>query len=225
MTTEKRPAILIFDYDGTLHDCAKIYIPAFRKTYERLVSEGLAEKRQFTDRQISSWLGYSPKEMWETFLPSLSPEQATNSSQQIGQEMLTAIEKGQARLYEGCEEVLKCLRDEGYLLLFLSNCKRAYMDLHRHYFHLDRFFSGYYCGEDYGYKPKYEIFRQIESDFPGSPGSYAIIGDRFHDMEIAEKHRLKAIGCVYGYGNPEELTYASAAIQDIRQLPNVLSQL
>ena len=220
MKTERTSSILLFDYDGTLHDCSKIYIPAFRKVYETLEKKGIAEKREFTDRQISSWLGYSPEEMWKTFFPSLSPVQAENSSSLIGREMLRSVQEGRACLYDGTEDVLKLLRKKGYLLLFLSNCKRDYMDLHRNHFCLDRFFTAYYCGEDFGYKPKYEIFRQIQADFPGT---YVIIGDRFHDMEIAQKHNLKAVGCAYGYGNIEELSCADAIIQNIRQLPESLN--
>ena len=54
---------LLFDYDGTLHDTAHIYIPAFRLAYRTLVERGLAPSQDFTDEEIKSWLGYSPKEM------------------------------------------------------------------------------------------------------------------------------------------------------------------
>ena len=60
---------LLFDYDGTLHDTAHIYIPAFRLAYRTLVERGLAPDQDFTDEEIKSWLGYSPKEMWTALLP------------------------------------------------------------------------------------------------------------------------------------------------------------
>ena len=50
---------LIFDYDGTLHETMRIYGPAFRKNYENLVSRGLAPAREFSDAEISGWLGFT----------------------------------------------------------------------------------------------------------------------------------------------------------------------
>ena len=222
MTQYTNPVYLIFDYDGTLHDCSKIYNPAFRHVYGILVQKGLVENRDLTEQEINRWLGYSPVEMWRSFLPSLPPEQTAVFSRQIGDEMLHAVQNGLASLYDGTEDVLQKLCEQNFRLLFLSNCKRAYMDCHRSYFRLDRFFSGYYCGEDYHYIAKYQIFHQIRNEFPGS---HIVIGDRFHDMEIAEKHHLKSIGCAYGYGTPEELSGANAVITDIRQLPDTIRQL
>ena len=215
----KNQTYLIFDYDGTLHNTARIYIPAFRLAYEDLKARGLAEDRAVTDEEISSWLGYSPKDMWTTFLPDLTWEQMAHSSAIVTESMVHSVESGKASLFPGTEETLASLVNDDYKLLFLSNCKHAYMEQHRRSFRLDRFFTDYYCTEDFDYAPKYEIFETIRKDYPGS---YVIIGDRFHDIETAEKHGLPAIGCAYGYGSREELAYAAAIIDDIRQLPDAL---
>lgn len=213
---------LIFDYDGTLHNTAKIYVPAFRKAYEFLTSQGMVKDRTFTDEEISSWLGYSPKDMWTTFLPDLTWEQLRAPSAMITGELLQQIATGKARLFDGTLDVLQALVHDGYKLLYLSNCTHDYMEQHRKTFGLDRFFTAYYCTEDYDYAPKYEIFESIQKDYPGN---YAVIGDRFHDIETAEKHGLPAIGCAYGYGSRDELAYASVIIDDIRQLPDALQAL
>lgn len=36
---------LLFDYDGTLHDCIRIYDPAFWLAYRYLVASGYAPER------------------------------------------------------------------------------------------------------------------------------------------------------------------------------------
>lgn len=197
---------LVFDYDGTLHDCMKIYAPAFRRMYDHMVSQGWAEDRTFTDRDISRWLGFPAKEMWEGFAPHLAPEKQAVCSRMIGEHMLAQIAQGHARLYPGIPEVLFQLKESGFRLIFLSNCKHAYMQAHREHFQLDRFFSGFYCGEDHGWKRKVEIFLTIKQHFDGD---FVIIGDRLQDMEIAQQHNLPAIGCGYGYGTPEELSKAN----------------
>ena len=54
MTQYTNPVYLIFDYDGTLHDCSKIYNPAFRHVYGILVQKGLVENRDLTEQEIMS---------------------------------------------------------------------------------------------------------------------------------------------------------------------------
>ena len=67
--------IVIFDYDGTLHNCAIVYKTAFLKVYDQLVQDGLAQPRMFRDEEISQWLGYSATDMWNAFMPQLNAEQ------------------------------------------------------------------------------------------------------------------------------------------------------
>jgi len=117
--------------------------------------------------------------------------------------------------------VLKDLRDAGHTLLLLSNCQTAYLEEHKRYFHLDRFFATCYCAEPFQYAPKWKIFETIWAEHPGD---YVVIGDRTHDLEIARRNGLPAIGAAYGYGTPEELEGATV-IGDIMQLPGVLGNL
>ena len=44
---------LIFDYDGTLHNCLKIYAPSFRKAFAWLTDNGYAEAKSYTDEEIA----------------------------------------------------------------------------------------------------------------------------------------------------------------------------
>ena len=58
-----------------------------------------------------------------------------------------------------------------------------------------------------------------------TPGKYIVVGDRFHDMELAKHHHLPSIGCLYGYGSDGELDCADYQIQNITELPSVLEKL
>jgi phosphoglycolate phosphatase len=206
---------LLFDYDGTLHNSIKIYAPAFRSAYNYLVENGFADSKKFTDHAISYWLGFTADDMWKSFLPNLPNKEKQNCSAIISSEMISLILKGKAELYPQTEYVLQKLKDFGYNLIFLSNCKHSYMDEHIRQFRLDRFFSAFYCSEDFGFIPKHEIFYTIKANFPGN---YIIIGDRFHDMEIAEMHKLQSVGCLYGYGTPTELQYATFRIEKLSDI-------
>ena len=208
---------LLFDYDGTLHETMKIYGPAFRLACANLAARGFLQPRDYTDAEISYWLGFSTPEMWRRFLPELPPPEKERSSRMVGGEMLRLVCAGQAALYPQAEETLTALRERGHTLLLLSNCRRAYLESHVQAFGLDRFFSACYCCEEFGDIPKYDIFPLIRAQ---RPGDYVVIGDRVFDLEIAEKHGLPSVGCLYGYGNAEEL---SAATYRIASLPELLT--
>ncbi|MDD5952243.1 MAG: HAD family hydrolase [Oscillospiraceae bacterium] len=222
MDKTQQDTVLIFDYDGTLNNSGLIYVPAFRNMYERMVRDGMAESRNWEAGEITRFLGYSAVEMWLEFMPDISRDVMTHYSQGLGEEMLSMIESGQAQWYDGAEQTLSSLRQQGYRMAVLSNCRRRYLEANRKAFAMDRFFDGYYDCESYNFAPKTEIFREIQKELPAK--TYWVIGDRRHDMEVATTHHLPSVGCLYGYGKPEELDIADWKIQDIRELPAVLSK-
>ncbi|WP_036931689.1 HAD family hydrolase [Proteocatella sphenisci] len=210
---------IIFDYDGTLHESIRIYAPAFQRAYEFLVQRGLAPEKEWNYSEIGRWLGYTSKDMWNAFMPGLDEELKQRCSTIIGQTMLEFTGQGKAQLYDGSLETLETLKNRGHKLIFLSNCKTQYMEAHKREFGLDRYFEGFYCTHQYNFAPKHEIFSHILAQHPGT---YTVIGDRFQDIEIAQRHGLVSIGCTYGYGELDELRNADFRISDIRELSDIL---
>lgn len=210
---------IIFDYDGTIHNSARIYTKAFRRVYNQMVEDGCAPYREFSDSEITVWLGYTAKEMWDRFMPDLADEKKQCYSAEIGRIMTECIRNGEAELYDGAMETLRYLKNQGYYILYLSNCGHDYMNLHAECFGLDEIFDHMYCSGGYGNLPKYEIFQSIQKDFPGP---YMMVGDRFHDMEVAEKCGIRSAGCAYGFGTSKELECADVILEDIRDLKKIL---
>ena len=104
---------IIFDYDGTLHNSIKIYKPAFMTAYDYLVDNGYAKKREFSDQEISKFLGLSAKDMWNTFIPNLPKCEKEKCSSIIGESMIKYISEGKAQLYNGVIETLNKLNEYG----------------------------------------------------------------------------------------------------------------
>ncbi|KMT20999.1 HAD family hydrolase [Clostridium cylindrosporum] len=210
---------IIFDYDGTLHNSIKIYSPAFREAYKYLVKKGYAKHREWKDDEISIWLGYSSKDMWNNFMPELPQGEKEKCSSIIGSYMIECMANSLAELYDGSIEILEYLKQKGYNLIFLSNCKIKYMDEHRRIFKLDKYFNDFYCTEEFDFKPKYEIFNRIKEKYLGD---FIVVGDRDVDIELAKTHGLYSIGCTYGFGSLEELKSADVKIDSILEIKDIL---
>jgi phosphoglycolate phosphatase len=208
---------IFFDYDGTLHNSIKIYASAFKKAYDYLVEENLAEKRTWTDEEIGYWLGFNPKEMWESFMPDLEESKRQKCSKIIGSEMKTLIEQGKGQLYDGTLETLAYLKERGYRLVFISNCNTYYMNTHNKLFELHKYFENFVCSEEYKFIPKHEILTKIIDNYPQE---MVIVGDRGKDIEAGIKNDIYTIGCSYGYAQSGELDEVDLLIDDITELKN-----
>ncbi len=213
---------VFFDYDGTLHDSMAIYGPAFRAAYAWLVEEGHMPPREFTDEWISQWLGWTTENMWTTFAPDLAEPIWRHAAKIVGREMDRLTEEGVARLFDDVPELLEELKAEGYQLAFLSNCRTDYMNVHRKVFGLDRLFDAYYWAEGYGDIPKWKIYQQVSSRhaFP-----QIMVGDRFHDMEVAEKAGIPFVGCAYGFGAEGELAGATVVVDAPKEIPDTIMEV
>lgn len=215
-------ANLIFDYDGTLHQSMLTYAPAFRATCKMLEDMGYMPVKEYTDDEISYWLGFNSTDMWNNFLPDVPADIKEKARIFLGQDMGQRIENGEGALYPNAEKVLAELKSQGHTLIFLSNCRVKYMERHSRVFELHRFFDFFYCCEEFDFIPKYQIFRLFSLQHKGK---FVVIGDRFHDIETAVKNGLKSIGCRYGYGSPEELSVADIIVDDITEIPEAVKKL
>lgn len=215
-------ANLIFDYDGTIHNSMLTYAPAFRDTMEWLSDSGYIAHRDYTDDEISCWLGFNSTDMWQSFHPELAPDIREKARLMLGKDMAERIDRGEGALYDGAEEMLSSLKKSGFTLIFLSNCRFHYLERHKRVFGLDRFFDYFYCCEAFDFIPKYEIFRKFSANHTGS---FTVIGDRFHDIETAVRNGLSSIGCAYGFGSHDELSEADIIVDNIRDIPAAAEKL
>ena len=91
--------------------------------------------------EIAGWLGLNSKEMWNTFLPELDQSYKEQASRMVGDLMVRQIRKHKAVWYPGAEEMLTALKNRGYHLVILSNCKASYREAHWKEFGMERWFD------------------------------------------------------------------------------------
>lgn len=209
---------LIFDFDGTIHKSENIYIKAFRETEKEVLENNLVDKK-ITDEKIKSFIGISPKKMWNDYLPNLPEDQINYFSNKIGELMITYTENQYGRLYDYSSSVLKNLIKKGYQLIILSNCKIKYLEAMKKAYKLDEYFIDYFTAEEYHYLQKYEIYKIIKKKYPGE---HIMIGDKESDILVGVKNNIKTIGCLYGYGSTLELQRSTTTITNLKDLSIIL---
>ena len=60
---------------------------------------------------------------------------------------------------------------------------------------------------------------------PGLMSIIVMVGDRFHDGEVAMKANIPFIGCTYGFGDDEELAMASACVSAPKDIPSAVREV
>lgn len=210
---------LIFDYDGTIHDTLRIYEPAFRGAFAWLVENGYTKDFPVSRERIASWLGINSRDMWNSFLPQLPEEIKERASIMVGASMAERVRAGEASWYPGAEEMLDALKARGCRMVILSNCRISYRKAHWETFSMGRWFEKFYDCESWDFAPKTEIVKEIMKEFPGP---YVVIGDRKGDLDCAKVCGGRAIGCLYGFGTPEELTEADVLAKDVSDIEKLV---
>ena len=213
---------IVFDFDGTLHDSMYIYRIALRRGYNWLVEQGIASERDFSDSYIAANIGLTVQDAWERMCPDLPWSVTSEAAKRVGDTMHELIYDGTARLYPGVPQMLAELKETGHELVFLSNCRNEYRDAVRQSFGFDQWFNHYYTAEQFNEAPKEQFFEVVRAEVPGP---YIIVGDRDKDLLLAKAHDLPFIGCLYGYGNEDELRGATCLVNSPPEIVDAIAAI
>lgn len=162
---------------------------------------------------------------YDTLKKFLGPPLVVSFMEYIGVDMLTA-EKMTAKyrelysdnamyileLFDGIEDMLKKLRENGVSLAIASSKPQMYLDKLLDHLKIADYFNAV-CGEtpdDKGNGKKWLILKACEILGVRSKDDIIMIGDRRFDIEGAKEAGIKSIGVTFGFGEREELEKAGA---------------
>lgn len=189
---------ILFDLDGTLSESA----PGIRYSLEKT-----CEELNFTGVDFSDYTKYIGPPLVSTFKNICKfPDEIYDEAYDIY--MRHYAEKGifMNKPYDGIEDVLTKLKDEGYKLAVCSskleeNSKKV-VDI----IGLTKYFDAI-CGSnrDSTRKDKKDLIPYAVEKLGGKIDEAVMIGDTYFDAKGAELCAVDFIACGFGYGNTGEM--------------------
>lgn len=116
------------------------------------------------------------------------------------------------RVYDGIEDVLKTLKNNGKTLIVATSKPEVHAKIILEHFGLDKYFN-FIGGADLEETrvKKADVIRYTLKEAGINDFSKVImVGDREHDILGGKENNLKTIGVLYGFGDVVELTQARA---------------
>lgn len=208
------PHAFLFDLDGTLLDSRRAVIDAvaagLRRAYDRCGLPAADPDRAL----IADCMGLPTDQYFRrafpeaTVPPALRDAFARAFAAATAEEEVAALARGETSLYPGVEEALAELKRRGHPLLLFSNAGAAYfravVDAHR----LDRFFAASLCLEEAWERDPAADKTAMVLGLATDPARTVVVGDREGDVAAGRAAGARTVGCLYGFGDREELRAA-----------------
>jgi len=213
--------VAIFDMDGTLARNDDLAVKAAEDGLRRYYASRGERPLIPAAEEILGLVGLPAEEYFAGLVPPERRGDLPAIMHFVQSCEVARLQAGEGRMYSGVAEILEELRGAGWRLGLASNCMRGYLDGNLDHLLERDWFEVSLCLDDH--PTKIENVRHALSVLGGGPG--VMVGDRASDLEAGRASRLTTIGCLYGYGGPDEVANADLLIRSLDELPAVLSNL
>lgn len=214
-----KPALVLFDLDGTLVDSRPGIVHSLRETLA-LHSVSLEPDHDFT------WcIGASLWKIFEHYLGTADQHVLSGAVAQY-RHIYRDGPMFEYDIYDGVIDALSAIKSDGARICIATAKAHEYareiIDVSKLAPFVDHVYGSELDGRNVD---KRDLLRLVISSEHAEPERAVMIGDRHHDIDGALANGIHAIGVLYGYGEADELRHAHACIAHARDLPGVLTSL
>jgi phosphoglycolate phosphatase len=183
--------LFIFDWDGTLCNSTGKIVRSMQLASHKL------DMPRLEDAQVLNIIGLGLPEAVNQLYPQATQLEAQKLCETYAHFFLHDDSVGMA-LFEGVEETLHYLRDEGYRLTIATGKSRRGLERVLSDLKLKDFFHGSRCADETSSKPNPQMLLEILTEFRQSPEEAVMVGDTEYDMEMARRLEMPKIAVSYG---------------------------
>jgi phosphoglycolate phosphatase len=182
--------LLVFDWDGTLMDSASAIANSIRSACSdlSLPVPSEADARYVIGLGLHDALGRLVPELPSSGYPALLERYRLHFLR----------EERVVTLFGGATQMLKLLRDAGFLLAVATGKSRRGLDRALQATGLAGAFDATRCADESFSKPHPGMLLWLLEELDVSPARALMIGDTSHDMEMAAAAQVQRLGVAYG---------------------------
>ncbi len=199
----KRYQYILFDLDGTITDPG---LGITNSVMYALNKFGISDKRE----NLYKFIGPPLAQSFQTYYGF--DEKKAKLGIQYYREYYTVDGIFENIVYDGVEEILKSLRQDGRTILMATSKPEKFANQILEHFHLSSYFD-FVAGAtmDESRVTKADVISYAIENFGITNLNEALmVGDREHDILGAKAVGIDSMGVLYGYGSREELEKAGA---------------
>ncbi|MBV36462.1 MAG: HAD family hydrolase [Rickettsiales bacterium] len=210
MLTLETP-LIVFDWDGTLMDSTGRIVSAMQTTARNL------QLPVPSDDEVRSIIGLSLSNCYRQLFPEV------DDHDWITEEYRHQYVDGDntpSPVFEGVEEVLTSLKEQGYYLTVATGKARHGLDRVLDESKLRHFFDKTIASDESNSKPDPAMLHTLMKHFALKPEQTVMVGDTTHDLKMAQNAGTHGVAVTYGAHSVDSLKKHApiAIIDDIRQL-------
>lgn len=213
--------VVLFDLDGTLTDSREGICKSVQYAFIKLGRPAPALQ------ELECFIGPPLKTSFREFYGIVGEE--ADRAVAFYRERYSDVGKYENIPYEGITDLLKCLREAGYILSVASSKPELYVEDILKHFDLYQYFH-YVVGSDMegkrGEKEDVieEAFRRMDLDEEQRKVQAVMVGDRHFDINGAKFFGIDSVGVTYGFAKDNELVEAGATyvVDTVAQLQELL---
>ena len=206
MLNKKNGKLLLFDYDGTLVDSAKMIIEGTIEAFNRC---GLVIPEP---EEIQAGIGQKLDIAIKSYLPL---EHKGTLDEVIRQYRQWYVEKDLEGkqfepLFEDVKPVLEILHQDGWNLGIATNKSLRGLSRGLQHHKIERFFSIIMTTDNFTPKPNKAMAMHALKKLKVKNSDAFMIGDTIHDIKMGKNAQINTIGVTWGYNSIEELQQSKA---------------
>ncbi|UCG01223.1 MAG: HAD family hydrolase [Candidatus Heimdallarchaeota archaeon] len=192
---------IIFDFDGTLHKGDILSLPIFHECLQALYNEFQIDLKYPSDEIILSQFGKQADDIYPSLLKTTDLQIISTFEKCVEEAEVQAFNDGKGELYPNVDSTLTTLKNRKYRLALCTNARVDYFEAAVENFNLGKYFDEMMAaGHNPGKNKTWMVCKIVEKL---KSKRFAVVGDRFHDIQAAKNNGGIAIGCEYGFGKTE----------------------
>lgn len=205
----KRFELLVFDWDGTLHDSISAIVSALQAACRDLgVPEPASEHaRQAIGLGLVDALRHSAPDLDESRYPEMAERYKHHY---LSNDHALA-------LFDGAAAMVEELHARGYVLAVATGKSRRGLDRVLAHSGIGRFFMASRCADECFSKPHPQMLHELMDQLFVEPERTLMIGDTTHDVQMAINAGVSSVAVTYGAHPPGQL----ASLNPLAQLDSV----